>query len=119
MAFSQRPVTVRQIFNAEALSASGTASSVKIDLKQIAQNGYFSIYYTITGSGTIKLEYLLSYDEEATFLEPAGADDIATLLSSGSGLVTFSPELAAWIQIKATEDGGASAATISAWMHIQ
>ena len=114
-----RPITTMKLFDAESILASQVANSVIIDLRQIAQNGYFSIFYTITGSGTIKLEYNLAAERGGTFVEPAAASDIGNTLAVGSGLKGFTPELAPFMKIKATEDGTSNTAILTAWINIQ
>lgn len=117
----------RKIFNAVTISASGNSSSEKIDLRSLANGGFFSLQYAITGDGTCKFEYLLSNEDAATtMIEPSTASDIGSSLTKTSGpgsdgvdLLTFSPELARWLQIKCTETGGANGVVITAWIAIQ
>lgn len=103
------------LFSAEEIAASDNASSDACDVRATAPNDKFAIHYTITGTGTLKLEYLLSYYEGGTYLTPAGASDIATGLVAGSDIVVLTPyAIAPFMKIKATETGGVNAATITA-----
>ena len=113
-----KDIYVRRVFNAEALTTSGTATSSAIDLGSTAQNGYFSLQYDKTGSGVVKFEYLLSNDG-STFAEPITAIDIIAALAAGAqtGLVRFRPEPARWMQIKITEDG-TNSAVVTAWVAV-
>jgi len=101
-----------------ALTASGTSELQTYDLNAIKPEGYFSLQYTITGDGTVKFEYYLSNDG-STFVEPSTASDIGSGLTSGSGLLQFEPEPARFMKIRATETGGASAATVTTVLMIQ
>lgn len=116
---ASRPITTMKLFDAEVIAASGNSSSPAIDLREIASNGYFSIHYTIAGSGTAKIEYLGAPDDSETFLEPSGASDIGATLAAGSDLLSFSPELMPFMKIKVTEDGGANSITVTVWINIQ
>jgi hypothetical protein len=114
-----RPITTMKILDAEEIALSASALSVAIDLRQIANNGYFALRYTTTGTGTTKFNYLYAPEKDGTYIEPAGATDIGATLAAGSGIKSFSPELGPFMKIKATEDGGANAIVVTAWIHIQ
>jgi len=77
-----------------------------VDISKIARGDKFAIFYTITGSGTMKLEYLVSSDG-TNFMEPTSAPDIGTTISAGSDAIAFTPVAAPFLQIKVSEDGGA------------
>jgi len=106
------------IFDAEVLAASGTATSSAIDLNQFKARGYFGLQYTIAGSGTVKFEYQLS-NNGVTFVEPAAAVDIGSSLTAGNGYLSFAPACARYIQIVATETGGANGVTITGVLAVQ
>ena len=72
----QRPLTTMKLFDGVAIAKNGTESSVAIDLREIAQNGLFSIQSIMAGTGTLKLEYLLSSTENGNYIEPDAASDI-------------------------------------------
>lgn len=114
-----RPITTRKIFDEEALLASGTATSVAIDLREITGNGFFSLEYlfTSTGDATIKFEYLISSEEEGTYHNVGS--DIGATLAEGGGFLSFDPELAPFLKIKVTEDGAADPAVVTALLNIQ
>ena len=113
-----KDIYVRKVFNAEALSTSGTATSSAIDLGSTAQNGNFSLQYSKTGVGVVKVEYLLSNDGD-TFAEPSTGVDIVAAVATGtqSDLVSFEPEPARWMKIKITEDG-TDTAVFTAWVAV-
>ena len=117
-------IYTRRLFNAESITASGTSTSSALDLGTLAKNGYFSIQLTVSGSGTVKLEYLLSNDGQ-TFKEPSSGVDITSTFGATSGpdsdgkdVIDFQPEPARWMKIKATEDGTAATAVVTAWIAI-
>jgi len=119
-------VYIRRLFNAESVSASGSSTCSAIDLGNYAKNGYFSLHLQVTGAGTVKAEYLLSnINDSDMFKEPSTAVDITSTFGATSGpdsdgidLITFEPEVARWMKIKITEDGGAAAAVVTAYIAI-
>lgn len=106
------------LFNAQSIAASGTASSVAIDLNNFKPAGFFSIQVTLTGSGTGKFEYELSNDG-VTYLTPSSAVDIVTAHTVGNDIYSFSPELARYMKIKITETGGADPIVVTVVLAIQ
>ena len=111
-------IYVRKIFTAEALLTAGTATSSAIDLGNKAHTGHFSLQYSKTGSGVVKVEYLLSNDGK-TYAEPSTGVDIVSAIAAGaqSDIISFSPEVARWMQIKITENGTNTAA-FTGWIAI-
>ena len=111
-------IYVIKVFSAEALAAAGTATSSSYDLGNKAHSGYFSLQYSKTGVGVVKVEYLLSNDGK-TFAEPSTGVDIVSAIATGaqSDVISFRPEPARWMQIKITEDGTDTAA-FTAWLAI-
>jgi len=109
-----------KLFDAEALLASGNASSVAVDLREISQNHNFSVEYTTTGTGTTKIEYLLCSTIGGTYID-AGTD-IGATLAAGHDILPFAsgePGLAPFMKIKITEDGGVSAVAVTLYLNIQ
>lgn len=113
-----KDIYVTKVFTAESLSAAGTATSSAIDLGNNAQNGNFSLQYSKTGNGVVKVEYLLSNDG-VTYAEPSTAVDIVAAIAAGaqSDLISFEPEPARWMKIKITEDG-TDTAVFTGWVAI-
>ena len=113
------------IFNAKSIASGANASSEKIDLRSLAANGVFSLQYEITGSGTVKFEYLLSNEDAATnMIEPSTATDIGSSLTATTGpgangldILPFEPEIARWLQIKCSVTS--ATAVVTAWIAIQ
>lgn len=111
----------RLIIDGAEVAAGGSTTSSKIDL--VNSEGYFSVQVAVSGSGTAKIEYLLS-NNDVTYLEPTGAVDIASGLTAASGpgsdghdLYSFSPPHARWLKIRVTETGASDAVTVSVWLH--
>ena len=124
MSVGQGTITVIKIFDSEVLAASGTATSAVIPLDEIKSDGFFSIQFEATGSGTLTTEYQLSNNDgldnkPGTYLTPTGASDITTAAAAGNDIISFNPELAKKMKIKITEAGGANSITVSAWLCIQ
>jgi len=112
--------------SAEAIAASGTYTSAAIDLTKVRgdnnstqrPDGFFSAQVNVAGSGTVKVEYLLSNDG-TNYVTPTGATEIATGLTAGNTMHSFDPMVARYLKIKVTETGGANAATVTVTLAIQ
>ncbi|OEU68462.1 MAG: hypothetical protein BBJ57_07230 [Desulfobacterales bacterium PC51MH44] len=118
--FNQRPMSLTKAFEGEVLIASGTADSEPIDLREIAQNFNFSVHYIITGTGTLKIEYLICSTKDGTYLDIG--TDIGATLGAGSSILPFAadePVLAPWMKIRITEDGGANGVTVDVNLNVQ
>lgn len=115
-----------KIISTQTVSASGTFTTPPIDVRKV--EGYFGITAVVTGTGTAKLEYLVpttqsgpdtSPESYGGFIEPTGATDIGSGLTSGSYAVQFSPIPCDYIQFKVTETGGANSITITLYVVIK
>lgn len=119
LAFSANPIYTDRVFNAEALTAGGSATSSKISMYSRANLGYFSVQYTITGSGTVTIAYAMSNDGAV-----ATTDLTFTTISSGlttatGQMASFEPEPGLYLYLKITESGGVSAAAVTVDLFIQ
>lgn len=117
-------IIIRKAQDAVTLTASATHESQAIDLYGYRPTGFFSLQYAISVSaGTVTFEYYISNDG-VNFVN-TGAD-IGTSLSKTSGpgsdgndLLSFSPEPARFMKIRATETSGTTAATVTTWLFVQ
>lgn len=122
---NKKEITVHNSFYTTAVSASGTADSSVIDLSRLKPEGYFSLQLAVTGSGTVKVQYMLSNDG-TNYVIPSSATDIVTGFTSSSGpgsdgkdVFSFQPEIAKYIKLRVTETGGSSSATVTGTLAIQ
>lgn len=118
-------VTTTRLLNAATIAANGSSTSSSIDLRNIAQNGLFSIQLALTGDGTAKVEYLCS-NNNSVFIEPASASDIVSGFTKTSGpggdgkaFYAFEPEPCGFLKIKVTETGTLKAAVVTLDIAIQ
>jgi hypothetical protein len=110
---------VWKIFDSETIAASGTASSEAIPI-QGGASGNFAIEYTVTGSGTCKFEALDTYDGGTTWVEQTGQSDIASGITAGSAVVSFSTKaVQRKIKIKCTETGTSDGVVVTARLRVQ
>lgn len=105
-----------KIFNASSVAASGSITSDAIWLDNLQPNGYFAIQTTLTGTGTAKIEILVTADEQNEssttqlgFMLPTSGSSIATGLTVGSYYHTVTLPPCNGFKIKLTETGGANA----------
>ncbi|MFA5340304.1 MAG: hypothetical protein WC332_00865 [Clostridia bacterium] len=120
-----RPITTYNVFGgAQTVTKNTTSTSVAFDLREIAQNGYFSIEYLITGDGTLTIAYTVCSTKAGTYFTPTGASSIATGLtktsgSSGLGGLSFTPSPYPFMKITATETGTSYDAVINLKLNVQ
>lgn len=118
--FTQKPGVSNRIepyrFSSGTIAASGNYTTDAITLH--GRTGIFSVHYTVAGSGTAKLEYLISADG-STYVEPTSASDIATGKTAGSYADPFEPVLGLFLKIKVTETGGVNSITVVGHVCIQ
>lgn len=118
-------VTTTRLFNAATIAANGNSTSASIDLRNIAQNGLFSIQLAVTGDGTAKVEYLCS-NNNSVFIEPTSTSDIVSGFTKNSGpgvdgkaFYAFEPEPCGFLKIKVTETGLAQEIVVTLDIAIQ
>lgn len=113
---------INKIFDEVVTVASGSDTSAVLDLNN--HFGYFTIQGQITGSGTLKYEFIIS-NNGVDFLAPEVlSDDIITGLTVGSGpgadgkfIAKFEVPFAKFMKIVATETGTSDSVTHSAWVN--
>jgi hypothetical protein len=115
----QSPITVIRLFSAAAIAKNGNTTSALVDLRQISQLNRFSVFYTVAGTGTVKMEYLVGPEKTGTYF--TGATPIVSAAASGgaSDLKAFVPELAPWLKIKLTENNVNPITALDLWLMIQ
>lgn len=104
-----------QIFDAEALLASGTATSAAVDLSK-ASSGLVGVQYTVAGSGTVKIEALESING-SDYVTNGTA--VATSLTVGTGLDSHDAAANRSVKFKITETGTTDAAAVSLWVSVR
>jgi len=118
-------ITTTKVFDAQALAASGVFTTPALDLSRYSTEGFFSLQFNLTGTGTAKVEFMIS-NNDVDYIEPTGASDVlsAFTVTSGPGangkdIASFSPPLARFLKLKVTETGGANGVTVNGWLAIQ
>lgn len=101
------------------LETSKVYTSQAIDLRQVAQDGIFSLQDYFTGSGVMTWTYTVSSTENGTYFTPAGAADIATSQTTGRYGVSFEPEMFPWMKIVGTETGTNTATLTELYLNVQ
>jgi hypothetical protein len=122
-----RPITTYDVFNgAQAVAKNTTETSVAIDLREVAQDGLFSLEYLISGEGTCTIGYTVCSTKSGTYFAPTGSVAIATGLTktsgtSGHGGLTFNPEMYPFIKIYVTEtkNSGTDAIVATLYLNVQ
>jgi len=109
------PITVKAIMLNRTLSAGDASTSDAIDLRDIVANGFFSlsarvIAGTASTVGTTVFTYSGCATTSGKFITPSAAVAIGTCgTASTSNIMTFEPELMAFMKIIATQTGTGTA----------
>jgi hypothetical protein len=111
-------ISTQKVFSSQAISQAGVVLSAPIDLREIDVDGDFSLFYGTTGAGTVKLEYVLSPEKDGIYIEPTGASDIVAA-ATGSGRAAFTPEVAPWMKIRATENNVGAITALDVWVNVR
>lgn len=112
-----RPITTYTIFSSESIAKAGVATSVAIDLREVAQSGFFSMDYT-TSAGSVTFTYTVCSTKAGTYFTPSGGGTIGGPYTVGSGGISFEPEMYPFIKIVATENNSA-ATVVTVHMNVQ
>jgi len=113
-------VTVIPVFGPRSLSAGGSGTSDPIDLREVAQRGFFSLAHRIAvgtcttqGCGTSIFTYVGCSTKDGTYIAPATSIAIGTAGSHGTygtaNIWTFEPEPMPFMKIVATQTGAGNA----------
>ena len=117
MTTANKSIASNRLFEDETILASGVAYSIPISLDLLKTEGFFSIDRTITGSGTAKIEYMLTNKkldpQLSDFKVPSTASDIETAATSGTDMVEYDHRTAMWVIIRITETGGANSVVMT------
>jgi len=106
---------VTTVFDAQTVTAGGNSTSDAIAVGKAG--GSFSVQSVITGSGTLKIEYLCSNDG-STFTAPS-SNEIAAGLTVGTYFHSFTPPVCLYLKIKTTETGSSDPASITSNVLVQ
>lgn len=116
--YNQRPITAIQLFSAEAITKAGTVTSAAIPLTEFAQNYKFAAFYTVAGTGTVKIDYLLAAEKDGNYT--TAAEIVAAAASGGATAISaFTPALAPWMKIKLTENNVNPITALDLWLIVQ
>lgn len=96
-----------RMFDSETITAGSYAVSRAYNVSRL--NGLFALQCTVTGSGTLKLEYQLSNDQTTW----GTATAIQAGLTAGNYQISATTAFANYLRVVATETGAVSSATIS------
>lgn len=99
-----RPITTYNVFGgSQTVTTAAAITSEPFDLREIAQDGLFSIDYSNTTSGgTLALTYTVCSTKNGTYFTPTGGGTIVSGLSTATGGLAFEPEMFPFMKIVAT-----------------
>lgn len=104
-------ITTVPLFAGKSLSAGGTGTSGAIDLREIAQEGKFSINGSVVAGtagtcGTTTLAYTGCSTADGVFVSPSAATAIGTFGTSNTAdIISFTPILMPFMKIIAAQNG--------------
>jgi hypothetical protein len=106
------------IFDGLAVPVSGTIYSAMIDV--LGYEGYFGLLLQVTGSGTLAISYKVGIFDTLVASPSSGYSLITGLTSTGGPLsdgktyLSFNPPVCRYLQLLATETGGANSPVLTA-----
>lgn len=115
-----RPITTYNVFmGAQTVTTAAAITSQAFDLRECAQDGFFSIQYanTATEAATLALTYTVCSTKAGTYFTPTGGGSIVSGLGTASGGLAFEPEMYPFIKIVATATTDTCVATV--YLNIQ
>jgi hypothetical protein len=117
-------IHVISLFKDLTLGPGTAGTSQVIDLKNIANNGVFSLYVNQEAVGGTAGTTVLSYQgcslRDGTYVTPSAATPIATLGTSGTAnIISFQPPLMAFMKIIANQTGTSGVTKITAELMTQ
>jgi len=103
------------------LAPNQVKESLPIPLKDIVENGLFSIHNVVTGNGTCRVSYKMGNGpvDDGSFATPEGASPIIASQTIGSKVASFKPTVATYIIIVISEIGGANSVTCTTILNLQ
>jgi hypothetical protein len=109
-----RPITTYDVFNgAQTVTTAAAITSQAFDLREIAQDGLFSIdYANATSGGTLAITYTMCSHKAGTYFTPTGGGTIVSGLGTATGGLAFEPEMFPFIKIVLTATSQTCVATI-------
>ena len=99
------------LFKNLSLSAGDSGTSDPIELRYTANQGYFSLFYSIAAGtfgtcGTTTFSYKASAFRDGVFVDPSSGGTFGTAGSATNlALISFAPKLTPWMKIVATQTG--------------
>jgi len=109
-----RPITTYDVFNGpKEVTTAAPVTSEPFDLREIAQDGLFSIDYSnATSGGTLAITYTVCSHKAGTYFTPTGGGTIVSGLGTATGGLAFEPEMFPFIKIVLTATTQTCVATI-------
>lgn len=119
---SNERVQRQTLFTAQDIVKNTTVTSGVVNLKNC--EGNFSLINVLTGSGTAKINYLVSPTKDGTFVAPtvdgqSTAGQIAASLTAGTWAGKFNPMLTPYMKITVTETGNSNPVTVTTTLMYQ
>lgn len=121
----ERRIKTFGLFKDTAINAGTSGISGPIDLRDIADNGYFSLSYSVgkvgtsTTAGTVTFEYLGCPVYDGTYVAPTGSlFGTQSGTAGGSDIIPLTPPVIPFIKIRANV-GTSCSASVTAQLHVQ
>jgi len=99
-------------FTGVTIAANGTSDPYTLDLTPYQPDGFMSLQFVMTGTGTARIYYTSSNDN-VTYVAAEGVSDIITaMVGAGEKFIPINPIFSKYMRIYVTETGGANSITI-------
>ena len=109
-----RPITTYDVFmGPKTVTTAAAQTSQAFDLREVAQDGLFSIdYANATTGGTLAITYTMCSTKNGTYFTPTGGGTIVSGLETATGGLAFEPEMFPFIKIVLTATTQTCVATV-------
>ena len=121
----------KQLFKTKTIAASGSFTTDAIVTSELLLEGNITLQIALTGTGTMKVEWLLSNDylneeDQGTFIIPTSETAPISSFTASSGVAANGTEFVDLsmtnnnaFKLKFTETGGANAIVVTATLNVQ
>jgi len=109
--YQEQQIKIEPVAQSLTIAAGGMEYSSEIEMKSRRPAGYFATMLTISGSGSLTIDYEVT-DDVNGWVTPDDATSVASNLTAGTYFFRVDVPVCARFRFKYTESGGTDSVTI-------